>query len=274
MYSLKVLRRVGLSRKHENMLVTFEDHSGDFISGPSCKEPRSIPHPNPHYLAIHAAIAGVLHMSGAGQFFDEVLNENKDKVHPIRCRLDLERKMEEVALRDSVAAMFQSVQVSWLLLVPFRCYEEPGLQWNQWTVLSLAHYTKVHRITQVEIFQNGNRTRLERVLIVEDQHFRRRFRFARIKDRRDRIYWAANIRRLRRKATQGTSQNKGEHGLPPARVLLPKVLLIVLMFLDSPKRHLSNSEAGEHECWKRQPSSVNLFRAEAKMEQGSREWTA
>ena len=97
---------MGLSRKHENMLVTFENHSGDFISGSSCKEPRSIPLPNPHYLAMHAAIAGVLHMSGAGKFFDELLSEYKDEVHPIRSWLDLERKMEEVALRDSVAAMF------------------------------------------------------------------------------------------------------------------------------------------------------------------------
>jgi hypothetical protein len=64
----------------------------------------------------------------------------------------------------------------------------------------------------------------------------------------DIVYIGPNIRRLRRKATQGTSQNEGEHGLPPARVLLPKILLIVLMFLDSPKRHLSNSEAGEYEC--------------------------
>ena len=106
---------MGFSRSHENKLITFEDHSGDFISGSSCKEPRCIPLPNPHYLAIHAAIAGVLHMSGhAGKFFDELLNEYKYEVHPgpIRSWLDLEIKMEEVALRDSVAAMLQSVQVS------------------------------------------------------------------------------------------------------------------------------------------------------------------
>jgi hypothetical protein len=96
-YSLKVLQPMGLSRKHENMLVTFKDHSGDFISGPSRKS-RSIPLPNPHYLAIHAAIAGVLHMSGAGRFFDELLDEytdDEDEVHPIRSWLDLERKMNE-----------------------------------------------------------------------------------------------------------------------------------------------------------------------------------
>ncbi|KIJ91979.1 hypothetical protein K443DRAFT_126075 [Laccaria amethystina LaAM-08-1] len=68
-----LLRPLGLSRKHENMLVTFADHSGDFIPGSSRKKPRSIPLPNPRYLAIHAAIAGILHMSGAGKFFDELL---------------------------------------------------------------------------------------------------------------------------------------------------------------------------------------------------------
>ena len=103
---------MGFSRSHENNFITFEDHSGDFISGSSRKEPRSIPLPNPHYLAIHAAIAGVLHMSGAVKFFDELLNEYKYEVHSIRSWLDLERKMEEVALRDSVAAMLRSVQVS------------------------------------------------------------------------------------------------------------------------------------------------------------------
>ena len=105
---------MGFSRSHENKLITVEDHSGDFISGSSRKGPRSIPLPNPHYLAIHAAIAGVLHMSGAGKFFDELLNEYKYEVHPgpIRSWLDLEIKMEEVALRDSVAAMLWSVQVS------------------------------------------------------------------------------------------------------------------------------------------------------------------
>ena len=106
---------MGLSRKHENMLVTFEDHSGDFIAGSSRKRRRSIPLPNPHYLAIHAAIAGVLHMSGAGRFFDELLDDYKDdedKIRPIRSWLDLERKWEEGALRDSVAATLQSVQVS------------------------------------------------------------------------------------------------------------------------------------------------------------------
>ena len=104
---------MGFSRsRHENKLTTFEDHSGDFISVSSCKEPRCIPLPNPHYLAIHAAIAGVLHTSGAGKFFDELLNEYKYEVHSMRSWLDLERKMEEVALRVSVAAMLRSGQGS------------------------------------------------------------------------------------------------------------------------------------------------------------------
>ena len=51
-------------------------------------------------------------MSGAGKFFDELLNEYRYEVHLIRFWLDLEKKMEEVALRDSVVAMLRSVQVS------------------------------------------------------------------------------------------------------------------------------------------------------------------
>ena len=54
-------------------------------------------------------------MSGAGRFFDELLDDYKDdedKIRPIRSWLDLERKWEEGALRDSVAATLQSVQVS------------------------------------------------------------------------------------------------------------------------------------------------------------------
>jgi hypothetical protein len=38
--------------------------------------------------------------------------DDEDEVHPIRSWLDLERKMDEVALRDSVAATLQSAQVS------------------------------------------------------------------------------------------------------------------------------------------------------------------
>jgi len=100
------------------MLVTFKDHSGDFISSSSRKRPRSFPLPNPHYLAIHAAISEVFHMSGAGKFFDELLHEYKEEVKPIRSWLDLEKKMEEVVLRDSVVAMLQSVQVSRQIHIP------------------------------------------------------------------------------------------------------------------------------------------------------------
>jgi hypothetical protein len=52
--------------------IEFKDHSGDFP-----RENGYVYHdvalPNPLYLKIHAAICGVLHMSGAGKFLDEVL---------------------------------------------------------------------------------------------------------------------------------------------------------------------------------------------------------
>ncbi len=92
-----------------NRLVTFRDRSDDFCpSSTSRKRNRDIPLPNPQYLAIHAAIAGVLHMSAAGKFFDELLDKYKDdegKVPPVQSWTELERLMEESVLRDSVELM-------------------------------------------------------------------------------------------------------------------------------------------------------------------------
>ena len=69
--------------------------------------------PNPDYIAIHATIAGVLNMSGAGRFFDELLDKYKDdegKVPPVRSWSELEKVMEEEMLRESVSRSLQSVQ--------------------------------------------------------------------------------------------------------------------------------------------------------------------
>ncbi len=72
--------------------VTFQDHSTESAdelesSGPSSAtrrstrqnniecQPQLIALPNPKYFRIHNAIAGVLHMSGAGGFLDEIIKE-------------------------------------------------------------------------------------------------------------------------------------------------------------------------------------------------------
>jgi hypothetical protein len=98
----------------KNNIVTFKDHSNSEPSGSSRKRKRPVPLPNPNHIAIHATIAGILNMSGAGRFFDELLDKYKDdegKVPPVRSWPELENVMEEEMLRESVAESLRSVKV-------------------------------------------------------------------------------------------------------------------------------------------------------------------
>ena len=113
MYTLKLFN-VRLLRMPKNNLVTFRDHSDDFNSGSSRKRKRPIALPNPLYISIHATLAGILNMSGAGKFFDELLDKYKDdegNVPPVRSWPELEKIMEEEMLRESVAESLRSVKV-------------------------------------------------------------------------------------------------------------------------------------------------------------------
>ena len=114
MYALKIFKPRALLRTPEDNLVTFRDRSNDFSSGSTRKRNRTIALPNPLYISIHATIAGVLNMSGAGRFFDELLDKYKDdegKVPPVRCWPELEKVMEEEILRESVTESLRSVKV-------------------------------------------------------------------------------------------------------------------------------------------------------------------
>jgi hypothetical protein len=68
----------------ETMIVKFEDHSQDGVgevassSRKRDREAMGIELPRAEFFRIHAAIAGVLHMSGAGRFFDELLAKFND----------------------------------------------------------------------------------------------------------------------------------------------------------------------------------------------------
>jgi len=113
-YDLKIFKDQGLLSKPANNRVTFVDHSNDFPSGSSRKRNRTFDLPDPQYIAIHAAIAGVLNMSGAGRFFDELLDKYKDdegKVSAVRSWPELETLIGEQLLSQSVTQLFQSVQV-------------------------------------------------------------------------------------------------------------------------------------------------------------------
>ncbi|KIM40821.1 hypothetical protein M413DRAFT_27957 [Hebeloma cylindrosporum] len=115
-YDLKVFDADAFPDPANNRVI-FVDHSEDFPASAAERRKRarcSFDLPNPVYLSIHAAIAEVLNMSGAGRFFDELLDKYKvgrGKVSVVRCWSDLEALAEEQLLRESVIQAFQSVQV-------------------------------------------------------------------------------------------------------------------------------------------------------------------
>jgi len=53
-------------------------YSGTFNPEPAYIRNLDIALLNPHYIAIHAAIAEILHVSGAGIFFDRLLGKYKN----------------------------------------------------------------------------------------------------------------------------------------------------------------------------------------------------
>ena len=95
-YTLKIFKG-RLWRMPKDNLVIFRDHSNDFSSEPSGsnrKRKRPIPLPSPKYISIHATLAGIMNMSGAGRFFDELLDKYKDdegEVPPVRSWPELEK---------------------------------------------------------------------------------------------------------------------------------------------------------------------------------------
>ncbi|KAF8867688.1 hypothetical protein CPB84DRAFT_1970401 [Gymnopilus junonius] len=114
-YDLKIFEDEGILRQPENNRISFHDHSNDFLSDSTCKRNLPVNLPDHHHIAIHAAIAEVLNMSGAGRFFDELLAEykgNKGKMPSVRSWLELEALMEEVLLRESIMKAFQLVATS------------------------------------------------------------------------------------------------------------------------------------------------------------------
>jgi len=112
-YDLKIFKDQGLLSKPANNRVTFVDHSNDFPSGSNHKSNRTFDLPNPQCIAIHAAIAGVLNMSGAGRFFDELLDKYKDAegIPAVRSWPELETLMGAEILSECLTQVFQSTKV-------------------------------------------------------------------------------------------------------------------------------------------------------------------
>ncbi|KAF8157162.1 hypothetical protein B0H34DRAFT_712525, partial [Crassisporium funariophilum] len=95
-YDLKKLKLLPLP---DNFRVSFEDHSNDFQSNTKKRE-RSVDLPNPHYFAIHAAIAQILHYTKAGQFIDGLLRNYQDE--DIQSFSELEAVIGEELLTEAV----------------------------------------------------------------------------------------------------------------------------------------------------------------------------
>jgi hypothetical protein len=82
-----------------NRIVEFRDRSAEFEQSGSCKRKApDIDLPDSKFIAIHAAIAEVLHMSGAGRFFDELFRTFGEESS--RCWEDFERMVQGVKVRE------------------------------------------------------------------------------------------------------------------------------------------------------------------------------
>ncbi|KAK7676795.1 hypothetical protein QCA50_020263 [Cerrena zonata] len=95
------LRARRWERPHDPPVV-FRDRSGEFLR--TQKRSRTLSVPDPRFIAIHAAIAGILHMSGAGEFFDELLMKffDDDGLAPLVRWQDFELY---VSVRSALAPM-------------------------------------------------------------------------------------------------------------------------------------------------------------------------
>ncbi|PPQ82963.1 hypothetical protein CVT26_005376, partial [Gymnopilus dilepis] len=104
-----------ISRLDKDALVVFEDKSSQFLQAPSNSLKRSFPIslPDEKLIAIHAAIAGLMHMSGAGRFFDELFRRyiDDDDSTPLIQWIDLEKAVNLEETRDLLKDL-QQIQVS------------------------------------------------------------------------------------------------------------------------------------------------------------------
>ncbi|KAF5378070.1 hypothetical protein D9615_007499 [Tricholomella constricta] len=94
----------------DSKFVEFKDHSEEFRAdkGESLrKRGREIPLPNPCYLRIHAAVAGILNMSGAGKFFDELLKKfgRQKGCSAVRSWEGFDRVIETANLRKELSIL-------------------------------------------------------------------------------------------------------------------------------------------------------------------------
>ena len=91
----------------DSKVIKFRDRSKEFQPDKGREPGHAVNLPNPHYLRIHAAVAGILHMSGAGKFFDELLGKfgEQDGSSAVRSWEEFDRVVETVKLRQELSAL-------------------------------------------------------------------------------------------------------------------------------------------------------------------------
>jgi len=95
--------------------VVFIDQSSKFVNpADRRKRARTISLPDPEFIRVHAAVTGILNMSGAGKFFDELLDKYRDcgGSAPVPHWGDLERVQEEWKIGQDIRASFSQIHVS------------------------------------------------------------------------------------------------------------------------------------------------------------------
>ncbi|KAF8342399.1 hypothetical protein F5887DRAFT_1283776 [Amanita rubescens] len=93
-----------LSLDNINRTIQFQDHSREFREFEESSKAPGIDLPSAKFIAIHAAIAEILHTSGAGRFFDELFKKFGDggRSSPVRCWEDFENMVQDAKLRECV----------------------------------------------------------------------------------------------------------------------------------------------------------------------------
>lgn len=101
-----ILHGIGL-REGELRIIEFTDHSEEFGNDKGRKRRLKPELPNPQYLKIHAAVAGILHMSGAGKFFDELLRKfgDQDGSPTVRSWEEFERVVDTANLKKGLSVL-------------------------------------------------------------------------------------------------------------------------------------------------------------------------
>jgi len=104
-YTIKIYGNVHGIPGKATKVVEFKDHSEEFQANRGRrKRSREIPLPDRRYINIHAAIAGVLHMSGAGKFLDELLQKFGDGDAPsaVRSWEDFDRVVQLAGIKKGM----------------------------------------------------------------------------------------------------------------------------------------------------------------------------